>query len=197
MRLVLGYILGVIYKLLSLTWRYEINFEDPNSKFEISTRPKKSIVIGHWHGDELALVGIGAKSFFLTMASHSKDGQIMNTALKTMGFETVRGSSSKGASRAFIALIKKMKQKSFFVSFAMDGPKGPRLKAKQGVVQLAIKTQSPIYQVLVDCNSKIDIPNTWNKTYVPMPFAKIRIKLIKIDQPNESTLKQINERTNY
>ena len=172
----LGALAGYFYRLYSATWSYKVYFTESTPVINLYTKhPESSCLLGHWHGDELALIAFIKYAKILTLASQSKDGSIMAAALEVLGFEVIRGSSTRGGSRAFVGLLRRLKAERFFVSFALDGPNGPRHVAKPGIHLLACKADLPIYQCLVACNHQWNIPNTWNKSYIPKPFAKITL----------------------
>lgn len=182
----IGYLVGIIYRMLSATWRYKVHWLENLSVIDFNTKkPETSLIFAHWHGDELALIGFCKHSKFLTFSSKSKDGSIMAAALKVLGFSLIRGSSSRGGASALVSLIKKLRNEHYYVSFAIDGPKGPRHQAKPGIYYVAYKIQLPMVQCLVECDNKWDIPNTWNKTYVPKPFAKINLYFLPVPQATE------------
>ncbi|MBN1662567.1 MAG: DUF374 domain-containing protein [Deltaproteobacteria bacterium] len=172
----LGTLAGYFYRFYSVTWSYHVYFNENAPAIDFSTKhPESSCLFGHWHGDELALIALSKHSRILTLASQSKDGSIMAAALKVLGVEVIRGSSTRGGARALATLLRRLKTDRFFVSFALDGPNGPRHAAKPGIHLLACKAGLPIYQCLVTCDRQWNIPNTWNKCYLPKPFAKITL----------------------
>jgi lysophospholipid acyltransferase (LPLAT)-like uncharacterized protein len=197
---ILGAAAGAVYTLLSATWRYRLHFLDsaPPVDFRLKN-PDRSSIFAHWHGDELALIGFCRHSKVLTFASESRDGTIMATALKSMGFHIIRGSSTRGGTRALVSMLKELKKDHYYVSFAIDGPNGPRHKAKPGIHLIAYKSGLPIYQCLVHCRRKWDFPNSWNKTYLPKPFAAISLYFYCISQSTkdnrEEVLQALNSRT--
>lgn len=125
----------------------------------------------------------------------------MTAALKTMGFSVVRGSSSRGGMRGLVVMIRKIRKQHFFVSFAMDGSKGPRHQAKAGVHFFALKTNVPIYQCLVRCEQKWIFEKSWNKAYLPKPFACIDICFHELPPASVTNRNEIlsilNSRTAY
>ena len=183
----LGTAAGIFYRLYSATWSYDVHFPGASAPVNFRTRhPKQSYVFGHWHGDELALIGYCRHSKFLTLSSQSKDGSIMAAALKIMGFHVARGSSSRGGVRGLVAMIRMIKKEHFYVSFALDGPTGPRHKAKPGIYTFASKTKLPVYQCVVECRRKWLFRKTWNQTYLPKPFARIQLYFYEL--PDVDTL---------
>lgn len=196
----LGTAAGILYRLYSSTWTYRVAFQEGATPFDYKTKhPKRSLVIGHWHGDELALISFCRYAKHLALSSHSKDGTIMAAALKVMGLEVVRGSSSRGGTRALVAMIRRIREAPFYVSFAMDGPTGPRHQAKPGIHMFASKSQIPLYQCLVKCRRKWILHNTWNKTYMPKPFSRIQLYFYQLppvrSDNRDEILSIINSRT--
>ncbi len=181
---IIGTIAGLLYRLYSATWSYSVSFPEDSTPVNFKTKhPPDSYVFGHWHGDELALIAFCRNSKFLGLSSLSKDGTIMAAALKVMEVQVARGSSSRGGMRALVSMIRKIKAENFFASFAVDGPNGPRHKAKPGAHLFAAKTNLPLYQCVVKCDRKWFIPKTWNKTYLPKPFAKIHLYFYELPKP--------------
>lgn len=188
----LGYLAGALYRLYSATWRYHITFPERSTPIDLRTKnPDQSCVFGHWHGDELALIGFCRYAKYLALSSQSKDGSIMAAALKVMGIEVARGSSSRGGTRALVSMIRRVRKDKFYVSFAVDGPTGPRHKAKPGIHLFASKSDLPLYQCVTRCNRKWDIPNTWNKTYLPKPFAKIYLYFYELPKATKDNRDQV------
>ncbi len=196
----IGYLAAFVYWILCSTWRYRVQWLDGMSPVDIRTRnPKTSLLFAHWHGDELALLGLCRHSKFLTFSSKSKDGTIMAAALRVFGFRVIRGSSTRGGVSALISLIKVLRREKYYVSFAIDGPNGPRHQAKDGIYFVSKKLRLPIIQGLVRCDSRWDIPNTWNKAYLPRPFARIDVYLYPVpwatDDNQEEITRLLNSRT--
>jgi lysophospholipid acyltransferase (LPLAT)-like uncharacterized protein len=132
------------------------------------------VVLAHWHGDELALISIVKRYRIATIASQSKDGELMAKVLGWMGAKTSRGSSTRGGVQALKGLLRLIKDGGN-CSFAVDGPKGPLHKVKPGVFEISRMINGPIYAAGVWCDRAILFPRSWNKTYLPKPFAKIVI----------------------
>ncbi|WP_413576419.1 DUF374 domain-containing protein [Bdellovibrio sp. HCB290] len=109
-----------------------------------------------------------------TIASQSKDGELMATVLKWMGAKTSRGSSSRGSVQALKGLLRLVKDGGN-CSFAVDGPKGPLHKVKPGVFELSRMIHGPIYAAGVYVDRAVYFPKSWNKTFLPKPFAKVVI----------------------
>ncbi|WP_413585861.1 lysophospholipid acyltransferase family protein [Bdellovibrio sp. HCB274] len=161
----------VFYRTLSWTWRVRL-FEPESLKKSLENR--SPVVLAHWHGDELALLSIVKRYRIATIASQSKDGELMATVLKWMGAKTSRGSSSRGSVQALKGLLRLVKDGGN-CSFAVDGPKGPLHKVKPGVFELSRMIHGPIYAAGVYVDRAVYFPRSWNKTFLPKPFAKVVI----------------------
>jgi lysophospholipid acyltransferase (LPLAT)-like uncharacterized protein len=169
--IILGFIVWVIYKIISSTWRTKIS--EPPGMLE-DMKQKKGIILAHFHGDEIALISLTKRYKIATMTSTSKDGEIMNTTLNLLGAKTSRGSSTRGGIRALKGLIRLCKD-GRSASFAVDGPKGPLHEVKAGVFEFSRLTGANIYACGVTCDRAWHFPKSWNKTYFPKPFAKLDI----------------------
>lgn len=168
---ILGFIIWIIYRALSLTWRIQIIEPDDLKK---NRSIKKPVILAHFHQDELALVALTPIYRIATMSSNSKDGEMMATVLRLMGGSVSRGSSSKGGVSALKGLIEFCKKGSNS-SVAVDGPRGPIYIPKPGVFELSRLLKSPIYAGGVSCDRAWHFPRSWNKTFLPKPFAKIKV----------------------
>lgn len=168
---ILGFIIWIIYKLISFTWRVSIQ-EPEEMTSELQTN--QSVILAHFHGDELMLISLAKKYKIATMTSTSKDGEIMNTALHLLGAKTSRGSATRGGVSALKGLIR-LNKSGFNASFAVDGPKGPIHKVKPGVFEFSRLTHSNIYACGVAVTHAWHFPKSWNKTYLPKPFSKIQV----------------------
>lgn len=168
----LGHLAWILYQVLSWTWKLSIH-EPPEMKQRLAD--KEPFLLAHWHGDELPLIQLARRYRIATLASNSADGSIMTVVLKRLGASVSRGSSSRNAVSGFIGLLKLIK-KGHNASFAVDGPKGPVYKVKPGVVETSKKLRIPIFCAGISSNRAWVFEKSWNKAYLPKPFAKIHIR---------------------
>ena len=173
--LLLGFLIWVIYRSLSLTWKINI-VESAELKAERAS--KTPVIFAHFHQDELALVVLTRVYKIATITSSSKDGELMSTVIRLLGGSVSRGSSTRGGANALKGLIQ-LCRKGANSSFAVDGPKGPIYEVKPGVFELSRLLKSPIYAGGVFCDRSWKFPLAWNKTYLPKPFARIEVVWIK------------------
>lgn len=165
----LGHLIWIFYRLLSMTWRLQLH-ETESMKSRMANR--EAFLLAHWHGDEYSIVQFAGRYRIATLVSKSKDGDIMAILFKLLGGNISRGSSSRGAVGGYLGLVRLLK-KGASSSFAVDGPRGPRHKAKIGIVETAKNFQLPIYSAGVACDRAWVSKKSWNQGYLPKPFAKL------------------------
>lgn len=158
-----------LYRGWSATWRLR-RHEPPAIAARIDS--DQPFVVAMWHGDELGLVCFGGFYRLAVMASHSKDGELLNYVLRQFGFATARGSSSRGGSSALRGLMRLTRQ-GYSPVIAVDGPRGPVHKAKPGILELARVTGLPVFPCAMACSRHIPLHRSWDLTDLPMPFAKV------------------------
>ncbi len=185
---VLPYIIYSIYRVYFKTIKY-IEPELPN---EIKKRLKehKNFIVAHFHQDELALIPTRAGSNFYVMTSSSTDGKMMRKTLNLMGYSCIEGSSSKGGAKALIEMIRTLNTKAANAVIAVDGPRGPIYKVKDGVISLSKNTGCPILPVGVKISRYFVFKNSWNKALLPKPFSKVEIVFGKTITVPADTSKQ-------
>jgi lysophospholipid acyltransferase (LPLAT)-like uncharacterized protein len=166
---VLGFIVWILYFILSRTWK--IAFVEPED-LRLRLASEKSVVFAHFHGDELVLLSTVKKFRVATLVSQSQDGEIMNTVVRLNGAKTTRGSSTRGGIGGLKALIQ-LCRNGYNCSFAVDGPKGPLHEVKPGVFETARLIRGAIYAGGVSTNRAWHFPKSWNKTFLPKPFARV------------------------
>lgn len=171
-KLLLPAIIFIFYKSLSLTWRRSTYYSEPLLE---QIKNKKPFILAHWHGDELTLIEYIGPLKIATIASTSKDGEMMNTIIRWVGGKSSRGSSTRGAVGALKGLINLVKKESYNCSFAVDGPKGPIYKAKPGVLEMSKMLELPIYVAGVACDRFWLAKKSWNQAFLPKPFCKLQV----------------------
>ena len=168
---ILPYLIWALYRGLSLTWRITI-IEPPELKERLESR--SGVVFAHWHGDELVFVGLIKQYRAAVMTSTSRDGDLMDRVARLLGARTSRGSSTRGAVSALKGLIR-LAREGCNPSVAVDGPKGPYHKVKPGIFEISRLTGYPIYCGAAAADRALVFNKSWNKAFLPKPFAKISV----------------------
>lgn len=141
---------------------------------------RKAGVILFWHG-KLALMPFAFRYYrqnnkkAYVMISHHKDGEQIAKIIKLFGLNSVRGSTSRGASNALRAAFKVLEQNDDIV-ITPDGPRGPYHSISDGSVVLAQKKGLKIRILNYEANRFWEF-KSWDKMILPKPFSKITYSL--------------------
>ena len=176
-------------KIKELKWKFVgifgklfIDFIFFTTKNEVTGYEKvKSILCSNnyiaacWHSRILIMTYYFRKIRAALLVSSSKDGEIIARVLQRQGYETIRGSTSKGGLRAMVQQIKSMKKYKIPGAITPDGPRGPRFKVQPGIITLAKKTGYPIIPLTYSAK-KIKVFASWDHFIIPFPFTKCRLE---------------------
>jgi lysophospholipid acyltransferase (LPLAT)-like uncharacterized protein len=164
---VVPFVASIAIRLLYLTIRTEVLGE--NSLRSLWQRGEQ-VIISLWH-DQLLLMVLGYPGKHAKiLISSSRDGELLARTLKYFAQDMVRGSSSRGGRAAFRELLNLCKEKTDLV-LTPDGPKGPRHKLKDGVVQLARLSGRPVVPMAFVC-SRGHRFKSWDRFLLPYPFCR-------------------------
>lgn len=128
-------------------------------------------ILAVWHEQMVALLGTSRwKAPMTVMISRSKDSDFSATVLPRFGISFVRGSSTRGGSAAIRELLRDAKTGKNMV-FTVDGPRGPALVAKEGVVFAAQVSGVPILPMAFAARKAWRL-RSWDRLILPKPFSK-------------------------
>lgn len=135
----------------------------------------ESFIFVAWHGDLLSqpinYFTNRPHGIVKTMISQSKDGEIIAKVYSLFGIDSIRGSSSKGATKALISTIREIKA-GVDVALTPDGPRGPRHTVADGVIAIAQKSGARIIVLNSKPTSYWQF-KSWDKFVLPKPFGRI------------------------
>ena len=159
-------------QLLALTWRWEIHgFEH----FQRLHEEKKPIIYAFWHGRILPATYFWRNRGIVVLTSENQDGEYIAHVIHRFGYGSSRGSSSRGAIKGTIGLIRTLKNGAH-VAFTVDGPRGPRHQVQQGVTWLASYSQHPILPFHIEAKPA-KILRSWDLFQIPLLFSKVRVDI--------------------
>lgn len=172
----LGLAVGGWMRLAGATTRWEyVGAHIP----EALLRDGGPVIIAFWHGRiMLAHAGWQAHSGgkpTSTLISQSREGEVIARAALTLGIDSIRGSTAKGGqdkggADAMRGMIRHLKTGGA-VAITPDGPKGPRMRAELGAVQLARLTGAPIMGMAWSTAHR-RVFESWDRFMLPMPFGR-------------------------
>jgi len=96
--------------------------------------------------------------------------------LSGLGYEIVRGSSSRGGGEGLVLLRAAVKSGTS-VLMACDGPKAPLGDVKPGVVRLAATSGAPIVPIRAWGTNRLTFGRSWTKAVVTVPFHPVAVCL--------------------
>jgi lysophospholipid acyltransferase (LPLAT)-like uncharacterized protein len=150
---------------LSCKKRYHVPKEIPNSPF----------LVAFWHGEILMNPFMYKKIMkdvkMSLMISDHFDGEMIAKSVSYFGFDTIRGSSTRGGIKALKESFKKI-DLGYSIAITPDGPKGPRHSVADGIVSIAQKKDLQIVAFNYTASSKW-VMNSWDRFIVPKPFSTI------------------------
>ena len=125
-----------------------------------------------WHGRILPATIYFKRRGIVVITSENFDGEWIARIITRFGYGTARGSSSRGARKALMQMIRDIRSQP--VAFTLDGPRGPARIAQPGAVWLAKATSNPIIPFHIEANRHWTM-KSWDRTQVPKPFARIAL----------------------
>jgi len=113
----------------------------------------RPVILAFWHGRQVMLpMGYHGGRLAILISEH-RDGELVARIMQRFGFETVRGSTTRGGARALRQLVR-LGRDGVGLAVTPDGPKGPRCVAQAGVVELAKLTGLPILPFTFSASKK-------------------------------------------
>jgi lysophospholipid acyltransferase (LPLAT)-like uncharacterized protein len=146
-------------------------------------------IISFWHGRILPGMMFFRDRGIVVITSENFDGEWIARIIRRFGYDTARGSSSRGGVRALVQLKRDMRQ-GRPSGFPLDGPRGPARVAHPGAVWLAAATGNPLLPFHAEA-SRAWTARSWDRTQVPKPFSTIAVAIgrpIEVADSSEATI---------
>jgi len=160
---------AVLIRLLGATLRYrDINAPGVPVGIEIPG----PVVFAFWHRTLLVCAHRFRNKSIAILISPSFDGELIARTVEYLGFFPVRGSSSRGGAVGLRGMAEAYNA-GHRTAITADGPRGPNMIAKPGVVQLAELTGAPwigTYYALPDRRWEL---KSWDRFMIPKPFSTV------------------------
>jgi lysophospholipid acyltransferase (LPLAT)-like uncharacterized protein len=156
--------------------------ESGTEQLERIRREGRQPIYALWHGRILAGTLYLRDRGIVVITSENFDGEWVARIIERFGYDTARGSTSRGGVRALVQLRRDMKA-GRPVAFTVDGPRGPREVAQPGAVWLAGATGNPVIPFHIEASSYWTV-NSWDRHQVPKPGSDVAVALGRpIDVP--------------
>lgn len=152
------------------TVRYRVEGRAHYSRLLEAGQP---VIFALWHGRLLPLTYFHRHGRIAALISRSADGDYIARVVEGWGYETVRGSSSRGGGSALRDLVRRARD-GWSLALTPDGPRGPRQKLQPGIITVAQLTGLPILPLAGGCQHAW-WPGSWDRFCVPKPFSAVRV----------------------
>lgn len=166
---------GILLAWIARAWLATLRFRVHGA--DVLEDTDGACVLAFFHGTQLLLHGIARRRTTCVMVSHSRDGEIQAAALGALGFHVVRGSSSRGGTRALAAMVHKLREPRTDAAFAVDGPRGPHGVAKPGALLAAKRADARVIPAGAAAKRRVVLERAWDRFVLPWPFTRVDIVL--------------------
>ncbi|MFZ5564607.1 MAG: lysophospholipid acyltransferase family protein [Thermodesulfobacteriota bacterium] len=166
------YVALIAVKLLSVTFRVELIGEDREQSL---IKKDGGIIYASWHQRFFPGIAFFAKRKPITiMISQSRDGEMAARVVDILGWQPVRGSSTRGGKEA-LAQIKQLSRSGYKIGHIVDGPQGPFGVVKAGLLRIAQVSGKAIVPTITSAEKRW-VFNSWDRFMVPKPFSRVKIR---------------------
>jgi len=129
------------------------------------------IIFVFWHAHTLPLAYCHRHEGIVTLVSEHGDGETLVRLIRHWGFGSVRGSSTRGATKALKGLIRAARE-GRDLALTPDGPRGPARIFKPGALAVAQATGLPVVP-LSAAASRAWQPGSWDRFLIPKPCSRL------------------------
>lgn len=158
--------------MLAATWRmHTINDHAFGARTRRLTRGPVVFVVRHGH--MLPMLYHHRNRGVAILISEHRDGEMIARVAASLGFQTVRGSTSRGAARALVGLGRALAS-GHDVAITPDGPRGPAGSFAPGALVVAQRARVPVVAVAARASRAWRL-GTWDQFLIPKPFARVTV----------------------
>lgn len=173
---------SLLFRALASTWRLRVVNAEPHRIVRAKGQP---VIYTFWHGTMLPLLWQHRKEHVAILISEHGDGEIIARIAHSLGYRSVRGSSSRGGERALLGTAREL-EGGHDVAFTPDGPRGPLESFAPGALIVSQRTGAPLVLITVDAPRAWRL-TSWDRFLIPKPFARVTIAYedpVRVDAPN-------------
>ncbi len=128
-------------------------------------------ILAFWHGRILMMPYCWRRDRTIRMLiSTHPDGQIIARTVRHFGIDTVAGSSSKGGGAALRTMVRTLRAGEC-VGITPDGPRGPYMRASEGVAQVARLAGTPVIPCSFGVSRRL-LLTSWDRFVLALPFGR-------------------------
>ncbi len=164
----LGWLAWALLRALGMTWRCRILGAEHHARLAEEKHP---FIISVWHDNIMVPFLHHRGKGVMPMVSHHRDGEMIARTAGLLGYDPIRGSSTRGGGEAFHEAVRALAD-GRTVSIMPDGPRGPRHQFKPGTILIASRAGAWLLPMTFDAMPKI-VFRSWDRMKLPLPFARV------------------------
>lgn len=129
------------------------------------------VIVAFWH-NRLAMMPYcwpSRRPFHMLISAHP-DGRLIAKTVAHFGIDAVAGSSRRGGAEALRTLVRLAKG-GHSIGITPDGPRGPRMRIREGALALARLSGVPIVPAAVSVRRRV-VLDTWDRLIIALPFSR-------------------------
>ena len=126
-----------------------------------------------WHEALLPLLWQHREQGVAIVVSEAREGQYLTDLALSLGYRAVRGSSTRGATRALLGAVRELRE-GRSIAFTPDGPRGPRRQLKPGVVAAAQRGGGVVVPIHAEADRAWRL-HSWDRFLIPKPGARVTV----------------------
>lgn len=180
---------GLVW-LLARTWRMRyVN----DAALREARRRQQPVVIAIWHGQLLPQLWAHRGQNISVLISEHRDGELIARIAQALGYRTVRGSTTRGASRALVGMAQELAA-GFDVGITPDGPRGPDHSFAAGALLVSQRSGRPIVPFGAHASRAWHL-RSWDRFTIPKPFSRVTIAYGNFIGPPEGNPRDLTAQT--
>ena len=131
----------------------------------------KPFILAFWHGRLLMMSKCwrGNVPIHMLISQH-RDGKLIARTVSHFGIGSIEGSTSRGGAAALRIILRTLKTGGC-IGITPDGPRGPRMHAAAGMINIARLSGCPIIPVCYSSTSR-RLLKSWDRFAVTFPFSR-------------------------
>lgn len=162
-------------RLVFATSRWTVRGEDIPARYWESGKP---FILAFWHGRILMMPkSWRTRSAMNMLISRHRDGELIAQTIAHFGLKAIRGSAAKdgkdkprGGASALLGMMRAVRDGEY-VGITPDGPRGPRMRAGEGVAALAKLSGLPVIPAAFGTRNRI-VLGSWDRFVIALPFGR-------------------------
>lgn len=159
-----------LIRALASTWRIRAQNVESYRGMRAQQKP---FIFAFWHGQLFPLLWVHHGQSVAVLVSSHRDGEIVARIAERLGMRTVRGSTTRGAARALLGIVRELDE-GREVAVTPDGPRGPAKKFASGTLVAAQRSGAPIIAIGVNASRAWRL-KSWDRFMIPKPFARVDV----------------------